>query len=871
VSAAVLTLLGADQDRAARDRLEVLTALIMAPGFDPVLRGDISRIPRDHPVYSWACAVAGCERPRVPQWHLCPSHDDQWRASGLARDAFVRAAEPLPRVVRAAPPCRICPDRSAFNLQTLLCRRHDARWRNHNGRAARRPGPGFEEWLAAQHPFPGYGPCAVVACDDRALSPLGLCGTHQRRYQQAGRPGGAVLPDAWFNRYDRHGEPVPVHCADRDAFARWSSAEPPVMRAGQVSLRGLRPLARAEIQWGLHAHGQAEAHRVWGLPWIQALADQCRRRHLNSLLDADPAEFTGRWPPVIAQEMIAELRLIYLSPQDTRDAGFIAPRQFGAVFAYRPGCVDLTGILQRWLRDLAWDHLAGVLRSPRCPRSPGFIDRTRRCCIELCAYLQHSAPGGGHDPRVLRGEHMDRFVAEVRRQERLRLPSLTLRSRIQGENAVITAQQRAQLFTYWRQVLRGALESGMAERLGLDREFITAVPTGGWVKAGKRKPFPDHVARALADETNLQLLARYDHADRGLRDVWEAIVCTGRRAGEVIGLRLDCLGRYQGLAMLWHDQPKVDNYDQAIRIPEPLYQRLAERQRKTLAWFAARHGGRPASAKEQAAMALFPSEHRNPEGRRSLSYQWFRQGFHQWLAELDLGGYVAHQARHTLATRLLRHGATLAHIRKYLGHVSDQMVEHYAQVAVSEIEDVLQHVWVAGPGAPNPGEVLSSHLTPMNRLQAEALALDLSRRSTPTEGGFCTFQPVVDGGACPWKLNCEGCDKFVLSGADLLYWRRKREQWHSIAERAPDDTTAGYLHKVFEPTAQAIDGLEKALAGLGLLDDALALDLRRPQDHFQRLWNTGFRATDLAQAAAGEQTELGDRPDGADNREAATA
>ena len=29
------------------------------------------------------------------------------------------------------------------------------------------------------------------------------------------------------------------------------------------------------------------------------------------------------------------------------------------------------------------------------------------------------------------------------------------------------------------------------------------------------------------------------------------------------------------------------------------------------------------------------------------------------------------------------------------------------------------------------------------------------------------------------------------------------------------DATADYLHRYFEPTARAIDGLEKALAGLG--------------------------------------------------------
>jgi hypothetical protein len=78
-------------------------------------------------------------------------------------------------------------------------------------------------------------------------------------------------------------------------------------------------------------------------------------------------------------------------------------------------------------------------------------------------------------------------------------------------------------------------------------------------------------------------------------------------------------------------------------------------------------------------------------------------------------------------------------------------------------------------------------------------------------------------------------------------------EWMSIAERAPDDATADYLHQVFEPTGRAIGGLEKALAGLGLLEDALALDLRRPQDYFHRMWSTAFRATDLADAATAEE------------------
>ncbi|MGC9501828.1 hypothetical protein [Streptomyces sp. WG7] len=47
-------------------------------------------------------------------------------------------------------------------------------------------------------------------------------------------------------------------------------------------------------------------------------------------------------------------------------------------------------------------------------------------------------------------------------------------------------------------------------------------------------------------------------------------------------------------------------------------------------------------------------------------------------------------------------------------------------------------------------------------------------------------------------------------------------------------------------TARAIDGLEKAMSAVGLLDEALAIDLRRPQGYFGRVWSTAFHAHELA-------------------------
>jgi len=845
-------------DRQGTDRLELLTTLLGGPSVDPVFRQPLIRIPLGHTVYRWECLVGECERARAGRGDLCSAHLRQWRdlrqTGQEARARFVAQAEPLPPAEwHEERLCVLCPQRPARNITMRLCDRHQFRWYRHRqAHGWAHDGTDFDAWLADEKPYDGYGICLVHACPELANSPLRLCARHESRYACEGRPGGARLPAQWVNRYDKKGCPTPVVFDDQIAFRRWCSTTTPVQRPGQVNLLGLHPLVQAEIQWGLFAHTQG-AHIRWELPWVQSLATFCRENRVTSLTSLDLGEgapirkVTPRELPTIGREMLEALQPIYLSPADTREQGFITTDHFGVKFPGRSTHIDLTDISQPWLRNLLWDHMAAALRGPRCPRSCGPFDNMHRAALELSAFLEIHAPNGGHEPTELREDHVHHFVADLRHREQQGLASLIARG-VHGKPSIITANRCQNILNYARSLLRGALDSGEADRLGLNRAFIIAIPSSGRIIRRSRRPFPDEVARALADPANLdQMAAVHDPGDRGLRDVWEAIIITGRRCSEVIRLNLDCLGRYGGLPMLWHDQSKVGNYDAAIRIPEHLHEILTERQRKTLALFSARHNRQP-TPDERTRMALFPTNIRNQDGRRPLTYNWFHRGFRHWLDDLDIGRWVPHQARHSLATNLLRHGATLTHIRRYLGQVSDRMAENYVHLSNSDLEHVLQHVWVAGPGAANPGELLAGDSTPMTRSQAMALAIDMSRRSTPAEGGFCTFQPVVAGGACPWSLDCHNCDKFVLSGADLLYWQRKREQWRLLAEGAPDDSTADYLHAYFEPTARAIDGLEKALAGLGLLDDALALDLRKPQDYHHRVWSTAFRASDLAVA-----------------------
>jgi integrase len=740
-------------DRVGRDRLEILTALIGGPSFDPLFRDDIITIPGGHPIYRWQCVVAACGRTRTGSADLCSQHQREWvaaSAQGTGRAAFVASALGLDRHVWAQEiVCRVCAKRPAAHGELRLCQRHLSRWSAHL--KAQGGDADLAEWASLEPSFEGYGACAVLVCPNLAESPLGLCRWHAIRYGHDGSPGGAALPTSWWKKYEEHGEPVPCSCADQAAFRRWCSAAPAQPWTAQVNLRGLRPLVRAEIQWGLFVHTQRERPTRRDIGWIRSLVTACREQDAGSLIDLDMGGATQQ-ARAIVKEMLHELRLVYFTPEEAKRAGFLETEHFGVLFPHRMSHIDLTGIPQRWLRDLTWDYIASLLRSPGCPRSAGPVDDLRRAAVELGTFLDLDAPGGGRDPRCLRREHMDRFVADQRHREREGLTSLAI-TRPGGAASTVTTTTRSIVFNYARKVLRDALENGAADRLGLDREFIIVLPTAG-AATGRtpRRPFPDEVARALADEANLAgLSAKYDANDDGVRDIWEAAVITGRRIGEVIKLRWDCIGRYGGLAMFWHDQTKVGNYDAAIRIPERLYERLAERQRKTLDRFTARYGYRP-DGQQRARLALFPTIYRSQDGTVPLTHQWFYTRFRPWVDDMDLGHYVPHQARHTLATNLLRNGATLTHIRRYLGQVSDRMAEHYVHLSHSDLEDVLQQVWVAGPGTSSPGELLAGEAAPLSREQAVALAVDLSRRSTPAEGGFCTFQPVVDGGACPWNL-----------------------------------------------------------------------------------------------------------------------
>ncbi len=217
----------------------------------------------------------------------------------------------------------------------------------------------------------------------------GLCipmrGTRRwpRRHQAALRPGGKGQVSRQTSRFRSATTTRPGSAAGAGRRCRCRGP-------GTVNLRGLAPLARAEIQRGLHAHAQAAEHAGWSLGWVQAIADACRG--LGCLADLDTSQFDHTVRNAVT-EMLAALRLVYLTPAETREAGYLEFGHFGAESGRR-GRFDLTAIPQRWLRDLLWDYTAAQLRSPQAPRSRGSYHNARQACATLGGFLRHARPKG---------------------------------------------------------------------------------------------------------------------------------------------------------------------------------------------------------------------------------------------------------------------------------------------------------------------------------------------------------------------------------------------------------------------------------------------------------------------------------------------
>lgn len=704
-------------------------------------------------------------------------------------------------------------------------------------------GPSFHEFLRAEPiSFDGHDQnygflCDIPDCELTASGKL-FCETH-RRERLAAEKNGTSEPE-WR----------------KQALPRKSSGRIDTPGGGVVSLAGLPPLAAAEIRYALFANSTSPRPTKWSPRWLCALIEGLEEMGVASIMEIDTTRRAPgqgkkrnlkRWPRYtdVCDMMIALIQgycsPVHVTRSESRERGYIDSLHWGFRLKDRRSPFDLRAITQDWLRTLTWDLIATIFDSPDRPRTQSSLEQLRRCSVTLSAYLEWSVPDCGADASQLTEDIGRAFVADLTRRAQNGEPQLGLYL-VDGQPSTATELSKSLTFNGLRRLMRYALDSGVADAIGLRRDFMLAFPEGKLQHSKRPRPLSDDVFEHLISPANMKLLAARDPNNLGIEDIWFIQIRVGRRIGEVVNLRYDCASEHLGRKYAWFDMTKVNQLDYGVLIPDDVFWVIRERQKKTAEKYRLKHGVAP-TGKTAQRIALFPSTTQNSHFLNAIAIATFQDRFKKWLEEIELPGHVSHQARHTLATRLVDAGAPMVVVKQILGHVSERMSEHYTLISSARIEPYLQQVWVKGPGSSAPGELVRTP-DPSNESAIHLKLIDIA--ALPTEGGLCTFKPVVGGADCPKGLRCNDCEDFVLTGADYAYWKRQEERWATYAENAPDDASRAYVYQLFESSSTAIAGLEKALSTLGLLEQARNIDLRNPyQDFFDPIWNRGWRASDL--------------------------
>ncbi|MEB3049044.1 tyrosine-type recombinase/integrase [Mycolicibacter sp. MYC123] len=704
-------------------------------------------------------------------------------------------------------------------------------------------GPHFPECLRAEPIiFDGHDQIYGYLCDipdcELVASGKAFCETHRRERVAAGK-NGISEPD-WRKQASPHHSPEHIDTSG----------------AGKVSLAGLPPLAAAEIRYALYANATSPRPTKWDPRCLRALIEGLGEKCVASIMEIDTTKrppgrgkkgTLKRWPKYsdACEIMIAVMQghcaPVHVTRTESRQLGYVDPLHWGFRLKDRRRPFDLRAITQGWLRTLTWDLIAAIFDSPDRPRTASSLEQLRRCSVTLSAYLEGSVPDGGADASRLTEDVGRSFVADLTRRARNGEPQLGLYLP-DGQPSIATDLSKSLTFNGLRRLMRYALESGIADVIGLRREFMLVFPEGRTQYSKRPRPLSDEVFKHLISPTNMKLLAAKDINDLGIEDIWFIQIRVGRRIGEVVNLRYDCVSEHLDRKYAWFDMTKVNQLDYGVLIPDDVFRVIRERQKKTAEKYRLKHGAAP-TGKTAQNIALFPSATRNSDFVNAIAIATFQARFKQWLEEIELPGHVSHQARHTLATRLVDAGAPMVVVKQILGHVSERMSEHYTLISSSKIEPYLQQVWVKGSGSSAPGELVR---TPDSSTPSAIQSKMIDIAALPTEGGLCTFKPVVGGAECPRGRRCTDCEDFVLTGADYAYWKRQEERWATYAENAPDHSSRAYVYGLFQSSSLAIAGLERALSTLGLLEQAKNLDLRNPyQDFFDPIWNHGWRSSDL--------------------------
>lgn len=824
--------------------------------------------PAHHPTYGWACRVDGCDGV-LPATHtrlLCNRHATPFHRAvdSTSLDEFVRDADPgrtgrVGWALTRRAGCMLCgANREA--QQHGYCQQHASSLRH-----ARRRGVDETAWRENQHVLASLDRCVITQCvhDGELHARAGtekhpLCRGHYKQWNRwlkaVGKPSNTGSWGDWFA----------VVCDGTSVSS--------VARRGRLSLAKLPLALQREIRYALHRHANDVRRTHWRPTELQKVVDRLADAAVATLSDPAVADLANdcRSRTLERRILLAVLfaaRSLAVTEDTAKAAGWFDPIIIGS--SPFPGTQggenrrkpwNLTAVSQRWLRDLLWDYLRDEALKPHGKRpAKSTVNNRIAAIVLLSTILRQIRDDNGNNPCLL-GNADARAVKETWDlwfRERITLPFWADSSR---QPSVMNQHSCFVYMSSIRIVLQHSHERGRTPP-GMDLFILTLPQYSRPPKTPRPRPLSYRDFQLLVSPDNIKLLEAADRDDVGVADIWLTQAFQGGRISETLKLRLGCVGLV-GTAQpyLWRDISKVNVVDYGMPCYLPVYERLLRRQQKTRAKLRARYAEQLATldARGRAAletrwdreMPLFPRAMHNPDLVVEISQVGFRNLWIAWFEHLGLKGITTHQTRATLATSLLNNGAPAALVRQLLGHFSPESLAHYANYNNDSMTRHLQQVWTAGPGMDKPGTILLRP-TDLNTDDPTAAAARIDLTMVPVEHGLCRYGPVVGGAHCPFGKNCSdgpngACEHFVLTGADLAYWERKRDTAYHFAEAAPTDEARDYILSQWHPWEPVLTGLRGALAELGLLEKAESLDLRTPvHDYFDPLFTTGWHVAQL--------------------------
>lgn len=695
---------------------------------------------------SQTCKVARCETV-VTAHTFCHACRAAFDGSDLGEEEFVATFRPKPSPRRrlTGQTCVVtrdgvaCQRRRNSNL-TGICPTHGSEWCRY------RDGGGtlsFEAWCTQQaRPLPPIDPCLVADCAADARLDVQLCNQHHRRWgrSQAGRAYRKRVPP------------------DRGAARQLAH------RPHQFSLALVAPTARWELLYALQQRdrlGQkldplAMRRLVTAISDLDALATATDPQLASVVKHKGAIGAFARMLTRIIALAFEEFRGIDHTDKDVWDGLALD------VDSPRPGrranmaSIDFTPIGQRWLRDAVKDWVLAARPDSHKLR------RTLQACT-LASRALARRPGGGHEPGELTFADMTAVYE-------------TIKTAKQRNGDLYNSHYRRGLWCRWHEILDyGRATGGLANLAAtFHRHSSQSIPNDEINDDEIGKAIPETVIAQL--DAQLHLLEadypygrQWTHTDTAamFQTAYQILRDTGRRPGELVTLRTDCL--------------EIDGDDYALVYDNLKQRRLRRRLPIThdtaavIQRWQARHAGLDLPQRHRSW--LFPAPYES-SGPGHLTTLRFAAANRRWVAAIpalhsDLPGpdgdplpfdrsqIYPYAFRHSYAQRHADAGVGVEVLKELMDHRDISVTQGYYKVSLKRKREAIK--------------VMSRYVQDRSGASCSGgsgSTASYELRSVAVPFGNCIEPSNVKAGGkqCPIRFQCAGCDHFRIRSPCCPRW-----------------------------------------------------------------------------------------------------